>query len=288
MNQRMSARTWVARATQWPTGSSSGQPMSARSKYSMLISPPVVDAVELGEHGGEVDVAADVGVSLRVTLRGLAQLHVIGVAQHLHRVLAPGGHVAGVDGEAQPGHSRHERLDLLDAPGARARTRFEPHGGVLAHQRDGLVEAVLASTLERCDERAAVDEVEAADAVGDRDRERVDGVVVESVEQVDRGVEVVEPERGGSRRHLVEGHVVERHADDADRTRLSSGGDVLRAAAHVEGLARHVARRRRRQEQHRPRDLVGHRRPAPTPRRDHPSRRGRSRARPSPGGSPPT
>ena len=84
-------------ATQWPTGSSSGQPMSAQVEVLDADRARVVEAVELGEHRGEVDVAAVVGVSCGSTLGRLPELHVVGVAQHLDRVLAPGGDVAGVE-----------------------------------------------------------------------------------------------------------------------------------------------------------------------------------------------
>ena len=50
----------------------------------------VVEAFELGEHRGEIDVAVCVvGMELGLPGRGLAQLHVIGVTQEEDGILTP-------------------------------------------------------------------------------------------------------------------------------------------------------------------------------------------------------
>jgi hypothetical protein len=92
--------------------------------------PAVVEPLELAQHRGEVHVPALVGVQLRAPLRGLPELHMIGEVQEAHRVLAPRRDVTGVDGEAEAGYRRDERLDLGDAVGDGARTGFEARAGI--------------------------------------------------------------------------------------------------------------------------------------------------------------
>ena len=176
----------------------------------------VVEPLELGEHGGEVDVTTLVGVELRTALRGLAQLHVVGVAQQRDGIAAPGRHVAGVEGEAQAGHRGDQRLDFGVARRRAAGPGLEPGTGVAAEQFDGLVEAVFAATLEGCHRRAPLDHLEPGDAIADGHRQIGELRGVEPVDGRGRRVEVVEAQVGGALRGLVDGGAAERHRDDAD------------------------------------------------------------------------
>ena len=169
--------------------------MSGRSKYSMLIRPRVVEAVELGEDGGEVDHAVGVvGMELGLTLRGLAQLHVIGMAQQADRILAPRRHVTGVDREAQPRDRLDERLDLLDALGDAAGPGLQPRASAAA--RSIATASSKRSSPRRSYSGMVVQPDRAstrADAITDRQRQRGDRVGVEPVDVVGRGVEWSNP-----------------------------------------------------------------------------------------------